>query len=226
MIHRAFSIPMNKEKFEKELLIIKQIAIKNGYPLHLIQSLIHKKDERLAINSIFPKQIENKNYRSITYFGNISNNISKIISKISPSNIPLNISYKTFNSVGLSLINAKTKTAMLQKSGIYKLQCPQCNSVYIGQTSRNFDVRYNEHISAYRNKNPNRSHYAKHFLESQHKPTSNTRTEVLHVCCKQQELDFLEALEIKKYLNNPEYTILNEQINIGNSPLLDCLILD
>jgi len=38
------------------------------------------------------------------------------------------------------------------KSGMYKLNCCHCNAVYVGQTQRNFEIRYKEHLSAIKNK--------------------------------------------------------------------------
>lgn len=42
----------------------------------------------------------------------------------------------------------KTKLKNNEKSGIYRIPCAQCNSVYIGQTKRNFETRLSEHRRA------------------------------------------------------------------------------
>ena len=54
----------------------------------------------------------------------------------------LKISFKSHQNLGNILFNAKEKTNSLMKSGIYKLNCCNCNAVYIGQTQRNFKIRY------------------------------------------------------------------------------------
>lgn len=43
MTHRLISIPLNRDNFKKELNIIKQIAIKNGYKEQIIQTMVNKK---------------------------------------------------------------------------------------------------------------------------------------------------------------------------------------
>lgn len=175
----------------------------------------------MALQFIFPKQTrEIKNYKTITYCGSISDNISKIIS----STASTKISFRTQNNVSTRLLNVKTKIPPIKKSGIYKLKCPECNAIYIGQTMRNFEIRYNEHLRAYRLQQPDKSHYAKHLLDNKHSLTPNTEPEILHICCRKQELDFLEELEIRRYLADPQYEVVNEQINLGNSPLLNCLL--
>ena len=38
--------------------------------------------------------------------------------------------------------------------GEYKLKCPDCNNVYVGQTGRSFQVRFNEHKNAFKTGTP------------------------------------------------------------------------
>jgi hypothetical protein len=49
----------------------------------------------------------------------------------------------------------------------YKLTCPDCNRAYVGQTGRQFSIRYKEHKTAFRNNNQNNS-FAKHLNDSAH----------------------------------------------------------
>ena len=53
------------------------------------------------------------------------------------------------------------------KSGIYKLTCNTCKMSYIGQTSRNLNQKYREHIHYIRNNDP-QSAYAQHILQNLH----------------------------------------------------------
>lgn len=221
MIHRAVSIPMSIHNFNKEISIIKQIAIGNGYQKTLIDNLLQKKQQKLAISLIFPKQQnEPKKYTSLTYFGNISTQISKIISHTTTHNI----SFKSFMSNGSILLNAKEKLSKLQKPGIYRLNCSDCNSVYIGQTCRNLEIRYKEHLNSYRLKHPERSNFAKHLIENNHNLTTNNKIELLHYCDHYFKLNFLEALEIHRHSHNQNYTIINEQLDTYHSPFLDFLL--
>ena len=219
MIHRIFTIPLSETNLNKEIEVIKQIALSNGFDRNLINKLIEKKHYRFVINSIFPKEIKKEDkYISLTYFGNISDKISKIIKT---ENKNLKISFKSHQNLGNILFNAKEKTNNLLKSGIYKLSCCHCNAIYIGQTQRNFEIRYKEHLSAFKNKHPDKSHFAKHLIDNNHKLSTNSKLEILHICDHPRKLNYFEALEINKFVNNPNYNLVNEQIDILTSPLLN-----
>ena len=45
---------------------------------------------------------------------------------------------------------------MLQNNVVYKINCPRCNSSYVGQTVRHLQQRFKEHVG---NKGPLRSHF-------------------------------------------------------------------
>lgn len=104
---------------------------------------------------------------------------------------------------------------------MYSVQCEECNSVYVGQTGRSFETRFKEHVRAYRNKNPNVSNFAKHLIECGHKISQDLKPKILHVCKKGKKLHFLESLEINKLAKNDEFQILNDQLDLNNSPLLN-----
>jgi hypothetical protein len=52
-------------------------------------------------------------------------------------------------------------------SGIYELMCQICKYSYNGQTSRDLQTRYKEHIRYIKNNNP-KSAYAQHISDNQH----------------------------------------------------------
>src|SRR3978361_575047 len=147
MVHRLLTIPMSLENFEKERKIIKQVAHANGFRPNLIDKIIENKEYKMIIKNIFPIAKTNaKQYISLTYFGDISNKIGRIITKYTD----YSISFKSYRPVESILGNFKEKTDILYKSGVYKLNCSFCNSVYIGQTLRNFHIRYCEHLRNFR----------------------------------------------------------------------------
>jgi len=53
-------------------------------------------------------------------------------------------------------------------SGIYRLTCNTCKMSYIGETSRNLNQRYREHIRYIRNNDPQSAH-VQHILQNLHK---------------------------------------------------------
>ena len=98
----------------------------------------------------------------------------------------------------------------MEKSGVYKMFCGECDGVYISQTGRNFNIRKREHLNSYRLGKTD-STFANHLLEAKHKPS--TKFEVLHYAEKESKLALLEALEIYKTKNGPE-NLLNDQTDL------------
>ena len=62
-------------------------------------------------------------------------------------------------------------------SGIYKLTCNTCKLSYIGQTSRRFKQKYQEHMRHVKRNDP-QSAYVLHILSNYHEygPINNTMT--------------------------------------------------
>ena len=79
---------------------------------------------------------------------------------------------------------------MLQSNVVYKIDCPGCNSSYVGQTVRHLQRRFQEHIG---NKGPMKSH----FESCQIKSPSNDIIKILDRSSSLPSLLTLEALYIK-----------------------------
>ena len=212
MIHRLISLPLNEQNFQIELNIIKQIALNNGYSPSLINNLLAKQQYKKTINLIYPSIKEtNKNYNVITFVGQSSIKIKKYLNIHN-----VNVAFRTNNSLGKYIKNAKSKSEKTNKSGIYKLTCKDCPKIYIGQTGRSFGKRIKEHYSNFVN-NKNSSNYANHLLESNH--TFNPNFDILHIADKGHKLNNLESLEINKLRNSN--LLLNDQLDLNSSPLLN-----
>jgi GIY-YIG catalytic domain. len=65
-------------------------------------------------------------------------------------------------------VNYKDKKPALKKSGIYKINCKQCEEVYIGQTKRNLETRTKEHFKNLRLNHTDKSTIASHFWNTGH----------------------------------------------------------
>lgn len=210
-VHRLINTPMSEQNFNKELNIIKQISINNGYNPNMIDTILTKKQFKKAISLVYPENHNKRNtYRTISYMGKLSNKVMKHYKKHN-----INIAFRTTNTLGKFIKNNKTKTKKEQKSGIYQLNCGTCPKIYIGQTGRSFYKRIKEHKDCYRLQT-NNSHYAKHLLEEAH--DFNSEFKILHTENKSLKLNNLEILEINK--QSKSQLLLNEQLDFGNSPLL------
>ena len=148
----------------------------------------------------------------------------------------LNMTPAFYNRNNLSAIFVNNKIDIIKpitKSGVYKLQCDDCDAFYIGQTGRSFNQRHVEHMRCLRkgnSLNPKASPlnyisaFADHLFDNNHSPSSINPLP-LHFIPKSRKLDMLESVEIKKALHYNE-NILNNQLDIKNSPIIDILIND
>ena len=212
MIHRLVNVPMSKEDFEKELNIIKQIAINNGYSPNTIDSILKKKTHKKALSLIYPTNTKTKkNFKTLTYLGLASDRVSSVLKKEN-----INIAFKTNNTIGKFLKNNKDKTDKTKKCGVYKLDCGSCPNSYVGQTGRTFGKRIKEHKRDFQYKKHN-SAYSSHLIENNH--NFNDNFSVLHIENKSKKLSLLESLEINKLKKSGN--ILNDQLETNNSPLLN-----
>jgi len=215
MIHRAFSIPLNKENFNKEISTIKQIAHNNDIPNTIILNLINKKEKQLLLKSIYPtfKPDSDKHYVSLTYFGAISESIEIILRKLN-----LSVAFKPYKKLSNCIFNNKDCKNTLNKSGVYKLNCKDCKGVYIGQTGRNFKTRFKEHLRSFKYKKTD-STFACHLLENNHSP--DTEIIPIHFANKGLKLTLLESLEIYKHKEDKDYILINDQSDLLYSPLFN-----
>lgn len=214
-IHRLMSVPLSQDNYNKELSVIYYIAESNGYNRNMIDGIIKGKRRNMVRSLLYPLPLERpqKYVGSLTYLGSVSDRVSKTLARNE-----IRVAFKTNNSLR-QLCNGKDRLEDHKKSGVYKLVCDECNGIYVGQTGRNFQTRYKEHLAAYRNNCPERSHFAKHLIDTGHSLNNNHSFSILHTCNKGFRLSVLENLEIIKY--NTSTTLFNE-LNTGlpRSPLL------
>jgi Reverse transcriptase (RNA-dependent DNA polymerase) len=212
MICRLLSIPLSPKNFNQELHTIYSIAQNNGYTISFVDSLLKKMTRSLIHKSLYTPYNttpENNQYRRILYIPNISPRISRLLK-------PLNIipAPYSLNSIRSNILNNKIEDIdILERSGVYKIKCGDCFQIYVGQSGRSLKTRLQEHLDF---KRP--SHVADHMLRYNHH-TNIDNVEILHLSQKGKRLDLLEAFEIK--LNSLKAPLINQQINILDSPLLD-----
>jgi len=107
-------------------------------------------------------------------------------------------------------------------SVIYKLTCPVCNKAYVGQTGRNFTLRFNEHKHAFKT-NSHTSEFAQHLIEHNHPfgTIHNTMQMLIHHK-KGPHLNMLERFHIyAEYVTNNH---INDNQTIFLNRLFDVLL--
>lgn len=129
--------------------MIIQILRKNNYPIEEIWKFIrkhhfikHKRQELLVVAENNDNEAENI-YHSITYVEGLTERINKEIRKLGSDTKMAN---KVCNTLSMVFTKTKDRIATVDKNNvIYKIDCGDCNKVYIGQTSKKLETRITQH---------------------------------------------------------------------------------
>ena len=164
--YRAINYLEDKERRTIELKRIKQIAKANNYNTKIIDKIvkeIESKKEEI--------EKERKYLGSITYLGYQTKKILECFRKYD-----IHVAIKKNKNIFDIVCNKKTEEIpILQRSGVYKLNCGECGMVYVGESGRKLEIRLKEHARGEGDRNTN-SLYARHFMDAGHEfvnPISN-----------------------------------------------------
>ncbi|XP_062716693.1 uncharacterized protein LOC134292045 [Aedes albopictus] len=144
-IDRVRSLSTIRTREQQDQLIHQHLR-NNDYPHTLINRLLRQ-----------PRRIENTDrptvYRSIPYIDGLTPSIKKIITN---SGLQLGISHSNRNTVGNLYKSAKDPIPVLNKNNvIYRIDCRDCPSAYIGMTTNKLRTRmygHQTHINTLENK--------------------------------------------------------------------------
>ena len=155
----------------------------------------------------------NRKWISFKYYSPIVRRITNLFKDTN-----LNISFKPFNTKKQQLIEKEHKS---NPSGIYKLQCNTCKDVYIGQSGRDINVRYKEHVRYIRTNNPT-SAYATHILNNNHEyGQAKDTVQILKKCDKGIRMNCWEAMFVQTYYQKGNL-VTEQQVNEHN-PLFELM---
>jgi hypothetical protein len=134
----------------------------------------------------------------------------------------LRTALRTKNNIQKLLTQKHEIPDKYMRSGAYKLTCPDCNKLYIGQTSRSFAERYNEYKNVFKTNNHS-SNYAKHILEQLHTfgPIHETM-QILQYHDKGTHLNTVERYCI--YAEFSKNNHLNDEHFISPNKIFDALL--
>ena len=163
LVDRAYKICHNWSIFHTELTKIKDLLIKNNFPIKIINKIIkdylnkiHKKDS--------DKIVDNKDisYLKLPYVGKFSKFTQQKINKLCKefcknTNIQL-----VFSPCKISnFFSSKDSIPhVLKSSVVYKYTCANCQIGYVGETCRHLHERVKEHLTQ------KSSHIFKHLEEN------------------------------------------------------------
>jgi len=89
-------------------------------------------------------------WAKFTYLGKETKFIMKLF-----KNLPIRIAFTTNISIGrlLSQKPNRNSNSKLDNSGVYRLTCPDCQTKYVGQTGRSFQIRFQEYHRDFKHNN-------------------------------------------------------------------------
>lgn len=212
-VNRLLCIPLSEENYRLELDTIKQIALNNGYDPECIDKLI-KKLRRDEITNLAYARVPQNPESPIFVIPFVSVSLTRSISRIVRQLVPeARIVHKNNSSLKSLLVNYKDKLTHVHKSGIYKLECNDCDVTYIGRTIRALQTRVGEHLAR-----TSTSAFGAHLIETGHVFEIETNTKAIHNLATRNYnmLDFLEDVEISREMSlNP--SCVNTQVNLSRS---------
>lgn len=223
MLSRMHKIPLETADQSEELNTIKTIAYNNGYNPKLIDELNSKVNSHISHpndKSTLKKttKLPTEKYVSFPFVGKLSYKIANLFRRTD-----IRISYYTNNKLKDKAIHSiKNNSNPYNRSGIYRLNCNSCSKIYIGQTGRNFNIRFREHMDALRLKHLNKSTFAQHIAEEEHQVTDIVNNlQILHLANKGKRMNLLEEIEIYSHKCSSPSDILNDQTDLPNRIFLN-----
>lgn len=214
MIHRLKNIPLNQERYNKEWLLIKSIALKNGYDPNVIDRISNNMDKKRNIRNITTlsriKDVAEIEKVIPVYYNKYTDNALKYNLKKAGVRVVNRNRFKLRALLGTT----KDKINWQQKSGIYKIKCDQCKQSYIGQSRRAIICRFKEHERDFRLNHPTKSAVAGHMLQFGH--SFNIKS-----------FSLLKEVQNPLHLNAWETYFINNTpnlMNIEDAPLNSLLI--
>ena len=150
LLFRYFSICSSYALFHLEVRKFKEIFLRNGYPIGLIDSCIKKFLEKIFKKKDTLYTVPKKEFRIVLpYLGTLSGKTQKQFQNLFQKLIPwgkINIVFKTQSRISHYFRFKDTLPTELMSHLIYHFTCPSCNAEYIGETMRHSKVRWCEHL--------------------------------------------------------------------------------
>jgi len=193
LVDRAYSI-CEPKYINDELIHITNSLEKNNYPNRIIKNRMEYLKTNRNISSSDPKP------RLILPF--IGNDTYKLV-RVIRNTIDVNFGFKTVKMIHSMICNHKNKYKQ-KNNGIYKIYCDSCDSCYIGETCREFEIRLKEHIADSKHQRILSSAVALHMVENNNHKIDLKNSRIIEKEDKYLHRKYKEAIHI-----NSEKNIMN-----------------
>ena len=177
LLHRAYSLCSNWLSFHTELEKLRDYFYKNSYPTHVVEKQIKRFiSDKLNSSNKIESSVKDIRYVTLPFMGQFSYQLRNTISSLLKKTIPdVNFRFIFVNrkTIGSLFKSKESLPGLLCSKVVYKYQCPDCMSRYVGSTCRNLKIRISEHKGvSYRTgmniTKPSFSKIREHSLECKH----------------------------------------------------------
>ena len=213
LVHRIYNICNTWDMFHKNIEELKHILKRNMFPPKIIDREIKTYLDKQSSTETNSKEEKTFSYFKLPYLYEISERTKKQLHNISMkycSDDIIKISFSTFKLGALFSTKDKVEDA-LKSHVVYRFTCnnPNCNIRYIGETTRHFTTRINEHLHT-----DKKSRVFQHLKGSQQcKLSCNDNCFIIIDNAKSQfQLKLKEAMHIK--WEKPELNIQQKTVHV------------
>jgi len=198
------------------LAIVEAILKNNGYPSKIASDEINKRYKVLINNSLIQNVNDNMLSCSdvmtptltLPYVGKLSDDIRRILKNMVEVRYNIPKKLDTIIRRGKDRLMAGRVTDV-----VYKIDCKDCEKVYIGQTKRHLSTRINEHKNNIKNTAGNFSVVSQHRIEFDH-DFDWGKLNILHKETNRRKREIAEMFYIKKFGNNINLQRDTENFNL------------
>ena len=150
LLFRYFSICSTYMLFHLEIVELKNIFLRNGYPSKFIHESIYKFMNKIFIKKVIKHTVPKKDYTLILpYLGPLSNKIQKRIKNVFQKILPagnIKLIFKTSKRLSNILKFKDVIPSDIESHIIYHFKCPCGNAGYVGETRMHHIVRSSQHL--------------------------------------------------------------------------------
>ena len=193
MVDRAKRLTSEQQDYNKELVLINEILIENGFPKNALRNT---KETKKKPSQDPTQEQDDRIFCTLPYIRNVTDKIKNILR---PQGIKT--FFRPINQIRNFYTKTKDKTEDSEISGVvYELECKtnSCSKIYIGQTSQRLIDRVNQHKTAIKNEKPEKSAIAQHVLDEDHYDIGWGNPRILHKEKDWKKRCFKEQWEIVK----------------------------
>jgi hypothetical protein len=210
LVHRLTNIPLSRNAFQKELSIIKHLALVNEVNIDVGRMVSRKLIKKcLDSTTSLPREVKQKSrerWIRLPFLGNFSFKLGNVLRSYG-----FRPAYYNPVTIRSLFVRLKDRVPSNERSGVYSLQCGDCRGVYIGETGRQLKIRVGEHIKFWKSRSLGASAFADHLINSGHSFVEGSES-LLHLENSFFKRLALEEIEIARHERMNEVTVLNRII--------------